>query len=126
MIKDKSMGRKLIFLDIDGTLLPPGDMLIPESTLAALDRARANGHKLFLCTGRNHRMTEPLLRHDCFAGGAQKQFVSVCSGAIQCSQSAFRDEHITRRQQRAVNIQKNQLTTHTLILYHQREPRSTI
>ena len=32
MIKDKSMGRKLIFLDIDGTLLPPGDMLIPEST----------------------------------------------------------------------------------------------
>ena len=48
MIKDKSMGRKLIFLDIDGTLLPPGDMLIPESTLAALDRARANGHKLFL------------------------------------------------------------------------------
>ena len=42
MIKDKSMGRKLIFLDIDGTLLPPGDMLIPESTLAALDRARAS------------------------------------------------------------------------------------
>ena len=32
----------------------------------------------------------------------------------------------TRRQQRAVNIQKNQLTTHTFILYHQREPRSTI
>ena len=25
MIKDKSMGRKLIFLDIDGTLLPPGE-----------------------------------------------------------------------------------------------------
>lgn len=79
MIKDKSMGRKLIFLDIDGTLLPPGDMLIPESTLAALDRARANGHKLFLCTGRNHRMTEPLLRHDCFAG-------AVCSagGYVLC------------------------------------------
>lgn len=73
------MGRKLIFLDIDGTLLPPGDMLIPESTLAALDRARANGHKLFLCTGRNHRMTEPLLRHDCFAG-------AVCSagGYVLC------------------------------------------
>ena len=71
MIKDKSMDHKLIFLDIDGTLLPPGDMLIPESTLAALDRARANGHKLFLCTGRNHRMTEPLLRHDCFAGAVR-------------------------------------------------------
>ena len=73
------MDRRLIFLDIDGTLLPPGDMLIPESTLAALDSAKANGHRLFLCTGRNHRMTEPLLRHSCFAG-------AVCSagGYVLC------------------------------------------
>ena len=66
------MEQKLIFLDIDGTLLPPGDMLVPESTLQSLYRAKANGHKLFLCTGRNYRMTEPLLRHNCFAG-------AVCS-----------------------------------------------
>ena len=26
------MKQKLIFLDIDGTLLPPGDMLVPEPT----------------------------------------------------------------------------------------------
>ena len=73
------MDHRLIFLDIDGTLLPPGDMLIPESTLAALDCAKANGHRLFLCTGRNHRMTEPLLRHSCFAG-------AVCSagGYVLC------------------------------------------
>ena len=73
------MDRRLIFLDIDGTLLPPGEMLIPESTLAALDSAKANGHRLFLCTGRNHRMTEPLLRHSCFAG-------AVCSagGYVLC------------------------------------------
>ena len=50
------MDHRLIFLDIDGTLLPPGDMLIPESTLAALDCAKANGHKLFLCTGRSRVM----------------------------------------------------------------------
>ena len=30
------MNKKLVFLDIDGTLLPPGEMLIPETTLAAL------------------------------------------------------------------------------------------
>lgn len=73
------MDRKLIFLDIDGTLLPPGDMLVPESTLRTLEQAKANGHKLFLCTGRNYRMTEPLLRHDCFAG-------AVCSagGYVLC------------------------------------------
>ena len=42
------MKQKLIFLDIDGTLLPPGSALIPESTQNALRQARANGHKLFL------------------------------------------------------------------------------
>jgi len=73
------MDRKLIFLDIDGTLLPPGEMLVPENTLRTLDRARKNGHKLFLCTGRNLRMTAPLLQHECFAG-------AVCSagGYVLC------------------------------------------
>ena len=68
------MKQKLIFLDIDGTLLPPGEMLIPQSTVKALRKAHANGHKLFLCTGRNLRMTQPLLDYGfdgavCSAGG---------------------------------------------------------
>ena len=68
------MKQKLIFLDIDGTLLPPGEMLIPQSTVGALHKAHANGHKLFLCTGRNRRMTQPLLDYGfdgavCSAGG---------------------------------------------------------
>ena len=68
------MKQKLIFLDIDGTLLPPGEMLIPQSTVEALRKAHANGHKLFLCTGRNLRMTRPLLDYGfdgavCSAGG---------------------------------------------------------
>ena len=69
---------KLIFLDIDGTLLLPGRPM-SQRVAQALRRAKQNGHKLFLCTGRNHRMTEPLLRHDCFAG-------AVCSagGYVLC------------------------------------------
>ena len=73
------MKQKLIFLDIDGTLLPPGSALIPESTQNALRQARANGHKLFLCTGRNLRMTQPLLEYGLFDG-------SICSagGYVLC------------------------------------------
>ena len=68
------MKQNLIFLDIDGTLLPPGEMTVPDSAVEALRRARANGHKLFLCTGRNLRMTEPLFHYGfdgfvCSAGG---------------------------------------------------------
>ena len=49
-------------------------MLIPQSTVEALRKAHANGHKLFLCTGRNLRMTQPLLDYGfdgavCSAGG---------------------------------------------------------
>ncbi len=44
--------RKLIFLDIDGTLVPERK---PPSALAAeaVGLAREKGHKVFLCTGRN-------------------------------------------------------------------------
>lgn len=35
------MNRKLIFLDIDGTLLPPGEISPRDSTLQALRAARA-------------------------------------------------------------------------------------
>ena len=43
--------RKIIFLDIDGTLLPR-DGAMPDSTAEALKRAKANGHELVICTGR--------------------------------------------------------------------------
>ena len=68
------MKQKLIFLDIDGTLLPPGEMTVPASAVEAIRQTRANGHKVFLCTGRNLRMTKPLLAYGfdgfvCSAGG---------------------------------------------------------
>ncbi len=68
------MKQKLIFLDIDGTLLPPGEMAVPKSAVDAIHCAQANGHKVFLCTGRNLRMTEPLFHYGfdgfvCSAGG---------------------------------------------------------
>ncbi len=56
------MSNKLIFLDIDGTLTTPGSNEPPASALDAIKRAQANGHKVFLCTGRNLGMLSPLLK----------------------------------------------------------------
>jgi hypothetical protein len=44
---------KLLFFDIDGTLVG-FDGRIPESTYTALDMARSKGHKIFICTGRSY------------------------------------------------------------------------
>ena len=56
------MGKKLIFLDIDGTLTEPGSNDPPQSALEAIRQAQAAGHKVFLCSGRNFAMLSPLLR----------------------------------------------------------------
>ena len=46
------MNTKYIFLDIDGTLFSPDIHGTPESAIKAIQIARSNGHKVFLCTGR--------------------------------------------------------------------------
>lgn len=56
------MDKKLIFLDIDGTLTAPGSNEPPESALKAIRKAQENGHKVFLCSGRNYDMLSPLLK----------------------------------------------------------------
>ena len=43
---------KVLFFDIDGTLVSFGTHSIPESTIEALKAAHANGHKIFIATGR--------------------------------------------------------------------------
>lgn len=43
---------KLLFFDIDGTLIDENTKEIPESTKQALKQARLNGHQLFINTGR--------------------------------------------------------------------------
>lgn len=62
------MNKKLIFLDIDGTLTVPGSNVPPDSALEVIRLARAAGHKVFLCSGRNYDMLSPLLKYDCFDG----------------------------------------------------------
>ena len=62
------MNKKLIFLDIDGTLTSPGSNVPPDSALEVIRLAREAGHKVLLCSGRNYDMLSPLLKYDCFDG----------------------------------------------------------
>lgn len=57
------MKQKLLFFDIDGTLVG-FDQKMPASTKEALRRAKENGHKLFLCTGRCRTQIYPWLLSD--------------------------------------------------------------
>lgn len=43
---------KIIFLDVDGTLVDYENRL-PESAVKAVRRARENGHRVYICTGRS-------------------------------------------------------------------------
>ena len=44
--------RKIIFFDIDGTLVDEKTNEVPKSTIEALEKARTNGHLIFINTGR--------------------------------------------------------------------------
>lgn len=41
---------KIVFLDVDGTLIDY-EAKLPASAAKAVDQARANGHKVYICTG---------------------------------------------------------------------------
>ena len=45
-------GRYALFFDIDGTLVSFKTHQIPASTILALTQAKANGHRVFIATGR--------------------------------------------------------------------------
>ncbi|MFU2203402.1 Cof-type HAD-IIB family hydrolase [Streptococcus hyovaginalis] len=49
---------KVIFLDVDGTLVDY-DNTIPESAITAIRQARQNGHKVYVCTGRSRAEMQP-------------------------------------------------------------------
>lgn len=54
------MNKKIIFLDVDGTITSPqGD--VSQCVQEAIKQARANGHYVFLCTGRNKSGIRSLL-----------------------------------------------------------------
>jgi Cof subfamily protein (haloacid dehalogenase superfamily) len=47
---NKMSDKKILFLDVDGTLIDY-ETKLPSSAKKAVDLARSNGHKVYLCTG---------------------------------------------------------------------------
>ena len=87
------MRRRLVFLDIDGTLTPPGSNRVPESAREAIRLARAAGHGLFLCTGRNRGMLLPVYESCGFDGA-----VGSAGGYVFWGERLLFDCPMTREQ----------------------------
>lgn len=79
------MKRKIIFLDIDGTLTIMGNIEPEESAIRAVQKARENGHLVYLCTGRNMGMAAPVLKYG-FDG-----IVASAGGYIRCGDETIYD-----------------------------------
>jgi Cof subfamily protein (haloacid dehalogenase superfamily) len=58
---------RIAFLDVDGTLIDGGERIAP-STIEAVRAARANGHLVYLCTGRSTSEIYPQIREIGFDG----------------------------------------------------------
>ena len=90
------MKKKVIFLDIDGTLTVAGSNVPPESALQAIRAAQEKGHLVFLCSGRNYDMLKPLLAYR-FDG-----VIASAGGYICCGQQVIYDCPMSQRQQQLV------------------------
>ena len=62
--------KKLIFFDIDGTIITEGEegRYVPESVLTALHKLRRNGHLCFINTGRSYAEVDTGIRSLPFDG----------------------------------------------------------
>ena len=86
------MNKKVVFLDIDGTLTVPGRNEPPASALEAIRRAQQMGHDVLLCSGRNYGMLKPLLEYG-FDG-----YVASSGGYIVCGEEVIFDSPLTKEQ----------------------------
>ncbi len=66
--------KKVVFLDVDGTMVNDRGE-IPESTKEAVRRAKANGHKMVVCTGRSRFQIYDELLELGFSGLSARQAV---------------------------------------------------
>ena len=106
------MNRKIIFLDIDGTISSPKNG-ISKKVKEAIQSARANGHYVFVCTGRNKTGVSELkdIEFDgyiCSAGG----YVEVNNQVIYESHLSDEDIKEVRDVLNNLDVYYNMEATH--------------
>jgi Cof subfamily protein (haloacid dehalogenase superfamily) len=90
------MTRKVVFLDIDGTLLNETG-LVPATARTAVQQARANGHLMFLCTGRSLSEIWPEIMDIGFDG-----VIAAAGGYVECDGQVLTHQNVPVDQVRRV------------------------
>ena len=80
--------RKAVFLDVDGTLVNELGR-VPDSSRRAVREARANGHLVFVCTGRSHAELWPEIVEIGFDG-----FITGAGAHVQAGDDVLVDHHL--------------------------------
>lgn len=83
--------KKILFSDLDGTLFKEGKSISPKN-LEALKQMQAKGHKVVLCTGRNHIDIQPVLKHI----PIPYDYMVLCNGSYICDKQGhiLYEDHI--------------------------------
>lgn len=89
------MARKIIFFDIDGTLVDVEDRTIPHSTVEAIRRAREKGHLLYINSGRPFCGLDPRVKELEFDG-----FICGCGLYIQVGEQVLFHQKLEKSVQR--------------------------
>ena len=84
------MVQKLVFFDIDGTIINEDTYEIPESTVSAIKKLRANGHLAFINTGRPYSIIEDKIRDIGFDG-----YICSCGTYIRFKDDVFLHKALT-------------------------------
>ena len=85
------MSRKMLFFDIDGTLVAEGTHYLPQSAVNAIRKARENGHLVFINTGRTRFSIDDFLEEIGFDG-----YVCGCGTAIMLEKRRFLKIHLQK------------------------------
>ncbi len=90
------MNKKVIFIDVDGTLLNYENQL-PESADKAIKEARKNGHKVYICTGRSEAEV-----YDYIWDIGLDGMIGGNGTYVKDGDTVVKDQHITAEQEKHI------------------------